>query len=188
MSSAIPEESDSGSSASGSGASWDSRARPVGTPRQRDRAGSEHPLDAVRRVLADADSEAMEADLRQRDVEVSDRVVWIRDGRIDKIETRVGRSLQGVELADDSDVLSILVDQSNFPGPDLVVDLRAGCLARGRGSHGFADGSNSSCCFNARFGVFDRPVRPMTFSPAVGAEDREEWVLSQAVTGPYNPT
>jgi hypothetical protein len=82
----------------------------------------------------------------------------LRIGRdLDKIETGVGCSLHGIQFADDSDVLSSFVDQSHFTGPDLVVDLRASRFARRRGSHRFADGSNSSCCFNARLADIGLP-------------------------------
>ncbi len=108
-------------------------------------------------------------------------------GDLDKVETRVSRSLQGVKFADDSDVLSSLVDQSHVAGPDLVVDLGPGWLARRRGSHRFADGSNSSCCCNARLAILVL-LAGLWAGQTIIAENWEKRVPSQAVAGPYNLT
>jgi hypothetical protein len=60
-------------------------------------------------------------------------------GNLDKIEARHLGTGKGIHFADDAHILAGLVDKTDFTRPDCVIDLRAGWLALGGASCGFAD-------------------------------------------------
>src|SRR5262245_62103052 len=69
----------------------------------------------------------------------------LADGRVGfrrnlhKVEPGLDGPLEGISVRHDANVISRLVNQSYFAGPDRVVDPGAGWLALGRGSHWSAD-------------------------------------------------
>jgi hypothetical protein len=57
--------------------------------------------------------------------DLADRRLRIRRD-LDQVEAGGSGALNGVEPADNTDILAVRVDQSDFAGSDRVVDLRAG--------------------------------------------------------------